>query len=181
MNCNVTIDTQDLAAGRDIASAIRSRTPGGLPGIQAMAFPHKGHIEIACNVDSIQSPHQNCSESNNDETNSSGDLHEDAPIMLDYTTPDTLEQRVAELARKRQISLVGTALVGFRPEQAYQLAVEALETGQDQFWKTRAERMMWGLSYHMMSDFMTLTEFRIDFANSSLILVQLCKNVWLKM
>ena len=144
MNCNVTIDTQDLAAGRDIARAIRARTPGGLPGIQAMAFPHEGHIEIACNVDSIQSqsPHQNCSDSNNDETNRSGDLPEEAPIMLDYTTPDTLEQRVAELARKRQINLVGTALVGFRPEQAHQLAVEALETGQDQFWKTRAERMM---------------------------------------
>ena len=137
----MTINTQDLAAGRDIAKAIRARTPGGLPGIQAMAFPHEGCVEIACNVDSIQSPDQN-GNCNSDGTCQTGEMQDDAPIILDYTTPDAIEQRVAELAAEKQIKLVGTALVGFRPEQACQLAMEALETGQDQLWKIRAQRMM---------------------------------------
>ncbi|XP_020568777.1 formimidoyltransferase-cyclodeaminase isoform X3 [Oryzias latipes] len=34
MNCNVTINTQDISVGRSIATAIRESTPGGLPGVQ---------------------------------------------------------------------------------------------------------------------------------------------------
>ncbi|EPQ12294.1 Formimidoyltransferase-cyclodeaminase [Myotis brandtii] len=49
MNCNVTIDSQDLALGKEIAGAIRGSNASGLKGVQAMAFPHEGKIEIACN------------------------------------------------------------------------------------------------------------------------------------
>lgn len=54
MNCNVTIDSQDLSLGKEIARAIRGSTPYGLKGVQAMAFPHEGKIEIACNVESFE-------------------------------------------------------------------------------------------------------------------------------
>lgn len=50
-NCNVTIDSQDLGLGREIASAIRASSPGGLAGVQSMAFKHEGRVEIACNVE----------------------------------------------------------------------------------------------------------------------------------
>ncbi|XP_005873646.1 PREDICTED: formimidoyltransferase-cyclodeaminase [Myotis brandtii] len=54
MNCNVTIDSQDLALGKEIAGAIRGSNASGLKGVQAMAFPHEGKIEIACNVESFE-------------------------------------------------------------------------------------------------------------------------------
>lgn len=50
-NCNVTIDSQDLGLGKEIASAIRASTPGGLAGVQSMGFKHEGRVEIACNVE----------------------------------------------------------------------------------------------------------------------------------
>ena len=50
-NCNITIDCQDLGLGREIAKAIRATTPGGLAGVQSMAFEHEGRVEIACNVE----------------------------------------------------------------------------------------------------------------------------------
>lgn len=52
MNCNVTIETEDILVGREIARKIRGSSLGGLPGVQAMAFKHEGCIEIACNVES---------------------------------------------------------------------------------------------------------------------------------
>ena len=42
MNCNVTIDSQDLALGKEIASAIRGSNVNGLKGVQTMAFLTKG-------------------------------------------------------------------------------------------------------------------------------------------
>lgn len=50
-NCNVTIDSQDLGLGREIASGIRASSQGGLAGVQSMAFKHEGRVEIACNVE----------------------------------------------------------------------------------------------------------------------------------
>ena len=53
MNCNVTIKTKDLQVGQEIAKAIRGSRPGGLRGVQAMAFEHEGCVEIACNVEAF--------------------------------------------------------------------------------------------------------------------------------
>ena len=53
-NCNVTIDCQDLAFGKEIARAIRASNPEGLAGVQSMAFEHEGKIEIACNVECLE-------------------------------------------------------------------------------------------------------------------------------
>ncbi len=55
MNCNVTIETKDWKVGQGIAKAIRGATPGGLRGVQAMAFIHEESVEIACNVETFAS------------------------------------------------------------------------------------------------------------------------------
>lgn len=49
---NVLLETQDVEIGRQIASAIRARS-GGLPGLQALAFPlasRGGRIQVSTNV-----------------------------------------------------------------------------------------------------------------------------------
>lgn len=51
-NCNVTIDCKDLKLGKALAKSIRATSPGGLPGVQSMAFEHEERIEIACNIES---------------------------------------------------------------------------------------------------------------------------------
>uniref|UniRef100_A0A8C4QE79 Zgc:153901 n=1 Tax=Eptatretus burgeri TaxID=7764 RepID=A0A8C4QE79_EPTBU len=53
LNCNVTIDTADIQVGQRIAAAVRASSIGGLPGVQSMALPNKGRIEIACNLLSL--------------------------------------------------------------------------------------------------------------------------------
>ena len=52
-NFNVTINTGDLDIGSSIAKKIRATSPNGLFGVQSMAFPHMGMIEIACNVETL--------------------------------------------------------------------------------------------------------------------------------
>ncbi len=52
-NFNITIDTDDMNIGRDIAKEIRGASPNGLRGVQSMAFPHDKKIEIACNVETL--------------------------------------------------------------------------------------------------------------------------------
>eukprot|EP00057_Strongylocentrotus_purpuratus_P001285 XP_001197760.3 PREDICTED: formimidoyltransferase-cyclodeaminase [Strongylocentrotus purpuratus] len=137
-NCNVTIDTQDLAFGQEIVHAIRATTPGGLPGVQAMAFPHEGTIEIACNVASLPKHSQSAGGSATADDNT----NEHCPLVLNYTSPETIEQRVKDLAGQKGIRMVGTILIGFRPEEACKLAIDALQSGNNQLWKSRGVRLM---------------------------------------
>ncbi|KAG7502897.1 formimidoyltransferase-cyclodeaminase-like [Solea senegalensis] len=130
MNCNVTIDTQDVVVGRRIATAIRESTPGGLPGVQAMAFPHEGDVEIACNVESVKS-------------GPSGHVTADEPWpsfsiegrQYCHAPASLITRRVAELARKQGVGIKGTALVGFTPHECRGLAELALSQGVAEFWK----------------------------------------------
>ena len=50
-NFNVTINTSSMSIGNSIAKEIRGSSPNGLFGVQSMAFPHMGMIEVACNVE----------------------------------------------------------------------------------------------------------------------------------
>ncbi|KAM4731395.1 formiminotransferase N-terminal subdomain-containing protein isoform 1-T5 [Anableps anableps] len=129
MNCNVTIDTQAIAIGHSVAAAIRGSAPGGLPGVQVLALPHEGAVEIACNVESV----------------------EGAPpghpagrpwpsFVLDgrpycHAPAELITARVAELAARRGVGLKGTALVGFTPQECRGLAEQALSEGIGEFWK----------------------------------------------
>lgn len=131
MNCNVTIDTRDLALGRIVASAIRESSPGGIPGVQVMALPHEGDVEIACNVESVQGGPP-LSSSNGEEKWPSftigGQIFCHAPASL-------ITARVAELSRHHGVGIKGTALVGFTPRECQRLAERALSNGTGEFWK----------------------------------------------
>lgn len=121
-NCNVTIDSQDLGLGREIASGIRASSPGGLAGVQSMAFKHEGRVEIACNVEASK------------ELSSEGNFQ--------YTSPEVIETRVGDLAARKGVKLYGTKLVGFTPDEAYRRAVKALLEGNASAWKHSTEYRM---------------------------------------
>ncbi|XP_047671350.1 formiminotransferase N-terminal subdomain-containing protein isoform X2 [Tachysurus fulvidraco] len=126
MNCNVTIDTQEVSLGRDVAAAIRESSPGGIPGVQVIALPHEGMVEIACNVESVPS-------------SAAGGESWPAFIFGEQTychAPASLiTTRVAELARSWGVRTQGTALVGFTPLECKKLAETALSQDIGHFWK----------------------------------------------
>ncbi|XP_078260293.1 formiminotransferase N-terminal subdomain-containing protein isoform X2 [Rhinoraja longicauda] len=133
MNCNVTIDTQDLNVGQQIASAVRGANVGGLTGIQAMAFPHEGTVEIACNVESFKGA-------------TSSPLTEEMEKHISYCvqgeeyvyfSPSSIEKHIEKLANNFGVATVGTALVGFTPERCKHLAEKAIGEGTGEFWKKR--------------------------------------------
>ncbi|KAI4877969.1 hypothetical protein NFI96_020737 [Prochilodus magdalenae] len=131
MNCNITIDTQDLALGRGVAAAIRESSPGGIPGVQVMALPHEGTVEIACNVESVPEGLP---------SGSAGGM-ETWPVFSIggqnfYHAPASLiTARVRELAARHGVATKGTALVGFTPLECRRLAERALSQDVGEFWK----------------------------------------------
>lgn len=130
MNCNVTIDTQDISVGRSIASAIRESSPGGLPGLQVLALPHEGAVEIACNVESVkgrQPGHMTTGEAW-PSFGIDGQPYCHAPASL-------ITARVTELAGRQGVATKGTALVGFTPLECRGLAELAISQGIAEFWK----------------------------------------------
>ncbi|XP_072903008.1 formiminotransferase N-terminal subdomain-containing protein isoform X4 [Hemitrygon akajei] len=133
MNCNVTIDTQDLNVGQQIASAIRGANVGGLKGIQAMAFPHEGTVEIACNVESFKDEPLPPLTEERGKYISYLIQGEEYP----YFSPSSIEKQIKELAENLGVATVGTALVGFTPEHCKSLAEQAIREGTGEFWKKR--------------------------------------------
>ncbi|XP_019642673.1 PREDICTED: uncharacterized protein LOC109483963 isoform X1 [Branchiostoma belcheri] len=140
MVINVTIDTQDLKFGQQIVKSIRGRTPGGLPGVQAMAFTHQGQVEIACNIMSIPHEEQSSTSSRIPGTEERENLYRYGEGV--YTPPSVVERRIQELAAEEGVRTVGTTVVGFTPHGACQLAEQALSTGQAMHWKTRTQVTM---------------------------------------
>ncbi|XP_047457382.1 formiminotransferase N-terminal subdomain-containing protein [Mugil cephalus] len=130
MNCNVTIDTQDMAVGRSIATAIRESTPGGLPGVQVLALPHEGAVEIACNVESVKgvAPSHLTGGEPWPSFSVDGQTYCHAPASC-------ITARVAELAERQGVGTKGTALVGFTPRECRGYAEFALSQGIAEFWK----------------------------------------------
>ncbi|TSM60574.1 Formiminotransferase N-terminal subdomain-containing protein [Bagarius yarrelli] len=126
MNCNVTIDTQDVSLGRDVAASIRESSPGGIPGVQVIALPHEGTVEIACNVESVPD-------------STAGAESWPAFRVRDQTfchAPASLiTARIAELAGLQGVRTRGTALVGFTPLECKRLAETALSQDIGHFWK----------------------------------------------
>ncbi|KAJ6665293.1 hypothetical protein lerEdw1_004342 [Lerista edwardsae] len=133
MNCNVTLDTQDLAAAKEIAGLIRGSSAGGLKGVESMAFPHKGQIEIACNVESF------------DDRGNLLTVYEGSGFVsysvlgksYYYVSPKLIEASIKKLGRDRGISTTGTALVGFTPDECMRCAAYALRKRIGEFWRIR--------------------------------------------
>ena len=144
MNCNVTIDSQDLALGKEIASAIRGSNVNGLKGVQTMAFPHEGKIEIACNVESFED--QEVTET------SEGSQYMAYSVLGDhfyYVSPHYIEAQVKKLASDRGIGTIGRALIGFTPQECKSCAEYAIKESIGEFWKIRGGVFMWSsLRFH---------------------------------
>ncbi|XP_012510429.1 PREDICTED: uncharacterized protein LOC105818851 isoform X1 [Propithecus coquereli] len=132
MNCNVTIDSQDLSSGREIASVIRGSSANGLKGVQAMAFPHEGKIEIACNVESFED--QEATEISQDSQYMTYSVHGN---HFSYVSPHYIEAQVKKLAGDRGIGTIGGALVGFTPQECKDCAEYAIKENIGEFWKIR--------------------------------------------
>ncbi|KAJ8410611.1 hypothetical protein AAFF_G00195150 [Aldrovandia affinis] len=132
MNCNVTIDTQDLGVGKRVARALRESSLGGLPGVQVLALPHEGAVEIACNVESMQGAPP---EANWPSFRIQGERYCHAPASL-------ISTRVAQLAGEHGVATKGTALVGFTPQECRALAEQALAQGIAEFWREQRRLRM---------------------------------------
>lgn len=128
MNCNVTINTGDIAIGRRIATAIRESSPDGLPGLQVLALPHEGAVEIACNVESVKGSQPAAAGEAWPTFSVAGQLYCHVPA-------DLITARVAELAAREEVMVKGTALVGFTPRECRGLAELALAQKIPEFWK----------------------------------------------
>ncbi|XP_028607406.2 formiminotransferase N-terminal subdomain-containing protein [Podarcis muralis] len=133
MNCNVMVDTQDLTVAKAVAGSVRGSGARGLKGVQSMAFPHNGQIEIACNVESFD---------DHDASWAVGDKSGYVSYSIlgrtyHYVSPWLIEASIKKSARDRGVSTVGTALVGFTPEECARCAAYALTSGVHEFWRMR--------------------------------------------
>lgn len=130
MNVNITLDTQDVALGRRVAAAVRATSPSGLPGVQAMAFPHEGKVEVACNVDLLPA-HL---------TSPGWKVQESLGGQYVFTPPEVLTECI--LQESEGVGAVGVALVGFTPKEAHARALHALASGEGEAWRKARERRM---------------------------------------
>lgn len=127
MNCNVTINTQDLSLGREIAAAIRESSPDGIPGVQVLALPHEGTLEIACNVESVSQGLAIGTET--------WPVSRIGNQNFCHAPSSLIASRITELTERRGVSTKGAALVGFTPFQCKELAEQALSQDIGEFWK----------------------------------------------
>ncbi|XP_043210724.1 glutamate formimidoyltransferase-like [Amphibalanus amphitrite] len=110
-NYNVTLDTDDLSVGREVAAELRATAPRGMPGVQAMAFAHQGRVEVACNLDTLPSG---------------------------GPEPTAVEARVRQLTAARGAQLTpDSRVVGFTRAGAARAAWEALSSGDGEAWRGR--------------------------------------------
>lgn len=106
MSCSVTIDSQDLALGKEIPSAIRGSNANGFKGVQTMTFSHEGKIEIACNVERFGDP-----EATETSEDSQYMAYSDLGIIF-LMYPHYIEAQVKKLVSDQGIDTMGRALIG---------------------------------------------------------------------
>ena len=116
-NFNISLETSDMRLAERVLRTIRSST-GGFPGVSAMAFPHHNNVEIACNVDMVQ------------KEESGDDMEEIFPGFW-RTRFSAIEARVTQTASEAGVCVLGNSvIIGFTPDTARQLTLEALRLGQ---------------------------------------------------
>lgn len=135
MNCNVTINTVDVAIGCRIAAAIRESNPDGLPGVQVLALPHEGTVEIACNVESMKRSQLATAGEDWPTFSVAGQLYSHIPANL-------IKARVAELAAREKVRVNDMAVVGFTPRECRGLGELALALDIPEFWKEQRQIRM---------------------------------------
>jgi len=125
-NFNLSLNTQLPQVGKAVLRKIRERS-GGLLGVAAMAFPHAGGTEVACNVDMFLFDEANPKH----KEEALGGRVERAMGEYWRTRPCAIEQAVAEVANVEGVQVMGSSLVvGFPLETARQLTRDALDRGE---------------------------------------------------
>jgi len=140
MNFNVTISTTDAQVGKTAADAVREAT-GGFRGVRAMAFPHEGNVEVACNVEAVEL------------TDDSG--REGMVAMGDggngyyHAAPEAIRQRIVEFLEGYNKDngtdvkvMDGSTIIGFSPSEMADVAAEALSDGDSMYFLRKMKRMM---------------------------------------
>lgn len=94
VNYNVRMQTTELQKATQVAKKVSARG-GGMPGVQAMALPHKDGIEVACNL-----------------------------LMPDVVGPDEVQRRVEELGKEMGIPVDTGYIIGKSPQQLLQIALQ---------------------------------------------------------
>ena len=118
-NFNISLETSDLRLAERVLRGIRART-GGFQGVSAMAFPHNNNVEIACNVDMVRGG----------ESGEHEDMEEIFPGFW-RTRFSAIEARVRGMASEAGVTVLGdSVIIGFTPDTARALTLEALSLGQ---------------------------------------------------
>jgi len=129
-NFNVSIETDSCEIGRDIVRGLRERS-GGFLGVQAMAFPHRGVTEIACNVDMFPRREQCQKQAEEFEKGTT----EKVMGELWRTKFSAIEDFVRKKAQEQGVNTVeGSTIIGFDPKEALKLTIDAIENGAS--WKS---------------------------------------------
>ena len=125
MQFNISVDTRDAGAAGAVLRAVRERS-GGLAGVTALALPHSGTTEIACNVDSFPLDPGNRLQA----AQLAADMLE--PVLGGHyrTRFSVIEEVVAAAAARAGTRLTGNSvIIGFTPQQAAALTLEAVASG----------------------------------------------------
>lgn len=149
MNFNATISTTDSRVGKMAANAVRQAT-GGFPGVRAMAFPHEGNVEVACNVEAVAL--EEGTEVPDGMTALGGNGRVDAGSdkgVLYHATPEAIREKISLFLKKYNEDfscdvrvLDGSTIIGYTPSQMVRVMQEAVDAGDDLFYLRQTRRMM---------------------------------------
>ncbi|XP_023334868.1 uncharacterized protein LOC111706268 [Eurytemora carolleeae] len=116
-NFNITLETQDAKIGDEVLKRVRERELG-FRGVSAMAFPHQGGLEIACNVDMFPAS-----------LNQDDEVYQEIMPGVWRTRFRCIEEATAKVCSKYNTKIRGDSLiVGFTPEEALERTITALQT-----------------------------------------------------
>ena len=142
MNFNVTISTTDAELGKLAANVVREAT-GGFPGVRAMAFPHEGHVEVACNVEAVEIRDESVTKEMELLGSGGGDS------TLFHASPEAIRRKIVLFLNEYNGThgtdvrvLDGSTIIGFSPSQMAQVANEALSSGDSLYYLRQSGKMM---------------------------------------
>ena len=157
MNFNVSISTRDSRVGKLAANAVREAS-GGFPGVRAMAFPHEGNVEVACNVEAVvlaagmavpmgmTALEGGGGGSGGDGGTESGHIKSGC---LYHATPEAIREKISLFLQKYNEEnssdlrvLDKSTIIGFTPSQMVNVLREAIELEDPLFYLRQTRRMM---------------------------------------
>lgn len=97
VNYNVRMQTTDLQKAARVAKKVSARG-GGMPGVQAMALPHRDGVEVACNL-----------------------------LFPEVAGPEDVQRKVEELGKEMGIPVDVGYVIGKTPRQLLEMAMRGVQ------------------------------------------------------